>query len=395
MADAQVKRTAQKAARLLRASMGLRFSPSQEESLARLLSWAVVPPDSATDPAPSEAQAAHAAGPDTLTGPILILAPPRSCTSVVGAMLGRHPQTYGLPEVHLFGCDTLAEWWQWTDRPSHGSKAGLLRAVAELYFGGQTGATVRRASGWLRRRLHLTTGAMLEELAERVYPRILVEKSPNTVWHMESLRRAHAMFPGARFIHLLRHPRAHGESVLKYMEWAEKTWPERIGERAAGDFPTTHWTRRLCLFPPAPAADGEEPQPAPPEGALDPQWSWYTLNRNIAEFLDGVPAAQVCRVRAEELLADPEPMLCTLAAWLGLRNDPEAIEEMMHPERSPFACPGPAGARGGNDAFFMRNPALRPARAKPMSLDGPLSWREDGQGFAPVVRQLAQELGYT
>jgi hypothetical protein len=362
-----------------------------------LMAEAIARQGTPMDPVAGNGKTASHARPSGLAPPLFILAPPRSCTSVVGAMLGRHPQTYGIPETHLFGRETLAVWWKWTEDPSHGSKAGLLRTVAELFFGGQTAATVWRARGWLRRRLHLTTGAVVELLAQRLHPRMLVEKSPNVVYYATSLKRAYAMFPEARFLHLLRHPRAHGESVLKYVEWAQKTWPERLGRSTvtAGNFPLTHWTRGLCTFPPASPAPGEDPEPELPEGSLDPQWSWYTLNRNIVDFLDGVPAAQVRRVRSEDLLADPDSFLYELVTWLGLRDDPEAIEEMKHPERSPFASFGPLGARGGNDYFFMKSPVLRPASAKPMSLDGPLSWRPDGRGFAPVVRRLALEFGYS
>jgi hypothetical protein len=318
-------------------------------------------------------------------GPLVVLGAPRSFTSVIGAMLGRHPQLYGLPETHLFCCETLAEWWQRAAEATHSMTHGLLRTVAELYFGGQTEATVRRASGWLRRRLHLGTGALLDVLAERVSPLILMEKSPSMVYQVEYMRRAQALFPQARFIHLVRHPRAHGESVLKYVEWEARAWTANRG----GPLPPHHWVLHLCSFPPPPDA-GEAG-----EGTPDPQWGWYALNRNIADFLEGVPAAQVYRVRGEHLLTEPDTALPALASWLGLRDDPEAVEEMKHPERSPFACYGPRGARYGNDQIFLQDPVLRPTRAKPLSLEGALPWRADGGGFAPEVRRLAQEFGYT
>ena len=43
-----------------------------------------------------------------------------------------------------------------------------------------------------------------------------VEKSPDVVYQMNALERIREMFPSVRFIHLLRHPRGHGESNLKY-----------------------------------------------------------------------------------------------------------------------------------------------------------------------------------
>ena len=47
--------------------------------------------------------------------PLVILCPARSFSSVVCAMLGQHPQTYGLPELHLFITDTvddLLRYWK-------------------------------------------------------------------------------------------------------------------------------------------------------------------------------------------------------------------------------------------------------------------------------------------
>lgn len=339
-----------------------------------------------------EVGVAHTSPPNALPVPLFILGVPRSFTSVVSTMVGRHPQLYGLPETHLFGYETLAEWWRGAAEANWPLNHGLLRAVAELHFGGQTETTVRRASGWLRRRLHLTTGAVLEGLAERVYPRILVEKSPSIAWNVESMRRAYAMFPQARFIHLIRHPRSHGESVLKALAWKRKEWKEKLGR----PLPSSHWVLLLCTFPPPPPSPGEDTEVTPAvEECLDPQWSWYALNRNILEFLADVPAARVLRIRGEELLTDPDVALPALAVWLGLGDDPESIEEMKHPEHSPYACFGPPGAQVGNDVFFLQNPRLRPDRAEPRRLEGPLSWRMDGRGFASEVRQLALEFGYT
>jgi glyoxylase-like metal-dependent hydrolase (beta-lactamase superfamily II) len=319
--------------------------------------------------------------PVILNDPCFLLAPPLGFAALVGAMLGRHPQLYGLPETHLFGYETMAEWWGSSTQASFAMAHGLLRAVAQLEFGEQTESAVQLAGGWLRRRLHLCTGALLEVLAERVHPRLLVEKSPSVVYNVESMRRAYAMFPQARFVHLLRHPRDFGEAVLA-----------AIDEAAAQEaLPPGHWLLQLCSFPPAPGAQAE----APAEGVLDPQWGWYALNRNIADFLEGVPAAQVYRVRGEHLLTEPDTALPALASWLGLRDDPVAVHEMKHPERSPFARFGPPNATYGDDPSFLQNPALRPGRARPLSLEGALPWRADGGGFAPEVRRLAQEFGYT
>jgi hypothetical protein len=314
-----------------------------------------------------------------MTDLLVILAPPRSFTTVVSHMLGQHPQMYGLPETHLLTAETMAEWWNLCSEATFNMDHGVLRVVAELYFGGQTECAVKRASGWLRRRSHFTTGAFLELFAERVHPRVLVDKSPSIVYDIKYLQRVYQVFPRARFLHLVRHPRGQGESVMKYLR----------GRQKLGPVPSSHWLLHLASFPGPTTSD--QPQPAP---KLDPQNAWYALNMNICDFLKSVPDDQTMRIRGESLLADPDRGLREVAAWMGLRTDSEAIEEMEHPERSPYAGYGPRGALYGNDRLFLESPALRPGRMESHSLDGPLSWRKDGQGFVPEVRLLAQQFGY-
>jgi hypothetical protein len=318
---------------------------------------------------------------NVLPPPLFVLAPPRSFTSLVCAMLGQHPEMYGLPETHLFCDETVGARVQRAAQSNYPMGHGLLRVVGELYFGGQTESTIRKARRWLGLRSQLSTDFLFKVLADKVYPLILVDKSPSVVYSVEVLQRMRKKFPAARFIHLLRHPRGHGESVMKY-----------IGERSKyGPIPSTHWLYEISSFPPPSSLDGVTQR----EGrVLDPQNGWYALNRNICEFLDSVPTDHKMRIRGEDLVNNPDEGLREIAAWIGRRADAEAIEKMKHPERSPFAFLGPPGGRYGNDAFFLANPALRSDRAAPQSLDGALSWRADGQGFLPEVRQLAQQFGY-
>jgi hypothetical protein len=291
--------------------------------------------------------------------PLLILASPRSFTSVICAALGQHPQMYGFPELHLFAPDTLAGRERFQGGSKFNIDHGLLRVLAELFFGGQTEDNVRRAARWLLRRAGFSPGYIIRQIATKVAPRILVEKSPSTGRAIEYLERAAQMFPCAQFIHLVRNPRGHGQSVLKFLREREK-------EECV---PATHWMRH-------------------------PKDFWFLVNRNICRFLDSIPPGQQMRLRGKDILTEPDAHLRKIAEWLGLRTDDAAIEDVKHPERSAYACFGPTGARFGNDRFFLDNPTLRPTRAEPQSLEGPLSWRSDGGGFSALVKRLAREFGY-
>jgi hypothetical protein len=297
-------------------------------------------------------------------------------------MLGQHPQLYGLPETSLFCAETIGGWAELCQSAEFPMAHGLLRTIAEVCFGEQTERSTEQARGWLRRRSHMTTGLVFELIAERVAPRILVDKSPSVVFRLESMRRAQSMFPQARFIHLLRHPRGYAESVVKAMREAATRGP------IPGWLQNLSGARDLAIRP----GDGAL---LPPANGADPQRTWLALQRNICGFLETVPASRQLAIRGEALLSDPERGLREIAQWLGLCADADAIDAMMHPERSPFACFGPPGARYGNDEFFLARPALRPEQAVPQQLAGPLSWRPDGAGFSEEVRRLAQRFGYS
>jgi hypothetical protein len=299
-----------------------------------------------------------------LPEPVFILAPPRSFTSVVCAMVGQHPQMYGLPELHLFVAETLGEMWgYYADQWRRHGRAGLLRAVAQLYSGEQTVQTVMLAQHWVQRRLSCDTGSVFNELVEKANGAILVDKSPVFVERVEYLDRLNRTFPNARFIHLMRHPRGVGESILNTFG------DQGLVRRDALDYSTN---------PPTP----------------DPQKLWYSMQINIRMFLEGIPKERQYSIRGEDLLSHPDENLTAIVEWLGLRADKAAIEEMKHPERSPFACFGPVNARYGGDPNFLANPVLKPRKAKAQSLEDPLPWRQDGRGFSPEVKALARQFGY-
>src|SRR5215468_8451633 len=124
---------------------------------------------------------------DVPIGPLFVLAPPRSFTSVVCAMLGQHPEMYGLPEVNLFVAETMLEREGLLATPFQ--HHGLMRTIAQLFAGEQTFQTVLLAKRWLQMRANATCVSVFRELADKVKSKILVDKSPVTVMHSEYLQR--------------------------------------------------------------------------------------------------------------------------------------------------------------------------------------------------------------
>lgn len=298
--------------------------------------------------------------------PVFLLAPPRSFTSLINAMIGQHPQAFGLPELMLFNTPLLKNFWQDVSDEvgaDANRRHGLLRAIAEIYAGEQSSAAIRMAIHWCGARQEHSTREIYRELREKLEPLMIVEKSPAYSIEMKRLERIVETFPDARFIHLVRHPIPQCESTMKLNDGVFAIFVNAIeyqDDRAI----------------------------------IEPQIAWHDININILNFLDTVPSDRHVRILGEELMADPTRHLASICRWLGIRDDEEAVDEMMHPERSPFACFGPIDAFFGNDPNFLRRPTFRPHTPRTPPLDQPVSWRDDGKGLYAEVQNLANFFGY-
>jgi len=301
-----------------------------------------------------------------MTAPLFLLAPPRSYTSLINAMVGQHPQLFGLPELNLFNVKQIKDLWRRVSNEVGGDsnrRHGLLRAVAEIYGGEQTTATIEMAQHWAAARENQTTGQVFQELAARLHPLIPVEKSPAYTISLKRMTNILEACPDARFIHLVRHPVPQCTSVMNLNKGV------------------------FALF--VNSFEFKENR-----AVVEPQIAWHDININILNFLEMVPEDHQIRLKGEDFMAHPHEHLKMICRWLGVRDDEEAIEEMMHPERSPFACFGPISALFGNDPNFLRGPAFRQHTPRTPPLDSTLPWREDGKGLRPEVIALAREFGY-
>jgi hypothetical protein len=291
-----------------------------------------------------------------MAAPLFILCPMRSFSSVVCAMIGQHPQAYGLPEVNLFIAQTVGELLGIHAPRPHGMH-GLLRTLAQLEYGEQSDDSVAAARDWLEARTEWTTKQVFDHILAAVDPRIAVDKTPRTVLRPEYLERAYAMYPNASFLHLTRHPRSTGKSLINNLkrnaEWGGTFNADRV----------------------------------------DPQGIWLKAHTNITHFAATLPEGQCLRLKGEDLLSDPMLYLPQIAEWLGIDTSAEAIDAMLHPEQSPYACYGPEAAKFGNDPEFLEKPAFRSSRVHEPPLAGTLEWAPDREFDKPTVK-LARELGY-
>jgi hypothetical protein len=106
---------------------------------------------------------------------------------------------------------------------------GLLRALAELHFGGQSAETVGAALAWLRERRDWSSRQVFDFLLAAIRPRMGVEKTPETAMSPASMARACRQYANARFLHLTRHPVTSQRSVQSH--W-QAFWGRRMRKRA-------------------------------------------------------------------------------------------------------------------------------------------------------------------
>jgi len=289
---------------------------------------------------------------------LVILTTPRSFSSVVGGMLGQHPDLYGMPETNMFTSDTVQGMIAGYNRAGDQARHGLLRILAQLHDGEQTVESIDRAQQWLHEHSGWSIKQLCDHIRELVAPKIIVEKSPRLVSRVMHLRRVYDMYPDALFLHLTRHPRSMAQSQIN------------ITSR------NSEWNGRLD------------------SSKIQPQKWWEQWQRNITEFASMLPEGQCMRIKGEDLLSNPDIYLPQIAEWLGVRTDNEAIAAMKRPEDSPYACMGPENALYGNDVNFLKNPKLRTGKVEEPSLIGPLEWSPD-ERFSPALISLARQFGYS
>lgn len=302
------------------------------------------------------------------TAPVIVLSVPDAGAHRFAAMLGMYPRARPLPELELCLAGRVDELLAMAEMADDNVLDGLLRAVG-TYFAEthkvSGNAAIRYAHDWLRRRLDWTTSALLGALIEQLQPHTAVFPDTRSVWRPAWLDWLVEALPEARFIHLVRHPRAQCDVIARHLKRESFVPPDYK------DFGADGWPR------------------------IDPQLAWFRINRNIDSLLSDLPAGRWCRVIHEALQVNPEQQLHRVAQWLDWPLDQDVIEQrLLHPEQGLFSRRGPALAPGHADKAFLRDPAFHRVLRPRLSLTGPLEWRDDDVGFAPEVTDQAHRFGY-
>ena len=210
---------------------------------------------------------------------IFLLSAPRSGSTLLRVMLAGHPDLFCPPELHLLPFNSLEAQHLALGRSY--LQEGLQRAVMELM---QLDADQAEALLAEWRQHQLTIPAVYDKLQHLAAPRRLVDKSPTYSLSLDTLERAEAIFAGAKYIHLVRHPYAVMDSFVR--------------------------NRMHKIF---------DLDSADPYGLAEQVWQ--TSNHNITTFLQGVDPSRSQVLRYEDLVADPKTTMTRLCDFLEVPFD--------------------------------------------------------------------------
>jgi hypothetical protein len=185
-----------------------------------------------------------------------------------------------------------------------------VEAVRALTFG----AAVRNQAGGLRtplRWLHLLWHLYSSK------PIRYLDKTIANCFHLEFLERA---FPDARYIFLVRDPRANVSSMIQGWPYVGLFGKPQLTPtiRSLGAATVEHWS-----YPAPPGWQTMLSEPLPRICA----WSWQQHVEYALRFFQD-RQQDVCWIRYEDLVTDPWPTVCALNESLGLRPSSETRRQI-------------------------------------------------------------------
>jgi hypothetical protein len=257
---------------------------------------------------------------DLIKDPVIVLAAPRSGSSLLLAALSAHPDLWSLYKESnpiLEGAfHPSGRGWESNALVAEdvdGQRAALHRAFFDAAGNLERLPFARIVPLRGRGRGRYTDVISILTRSMKRPPIRLVEKSPKNTLRVPFLR---ALFPDARFIHLTRDPAKNIESL--YGGWQD---PDRHnsyllpeGFRIRG-YRGKHWC--FVLQPGWRSLDGAD--------LLDVcADQWRACNEHCLRDLAAVPDPRALRVKFEDIIARPYESLARIAEWADLDPRPFA-----------------------------------------------------------------------
>ncbi len=274
----------------------------------------------------------------------------RSGSTLFRVMLAGHPTLYAPPELGILWYDTMREWRRSLTDPSYGHGFHWAAQGLQWTFMELLNCTPDAARAYMDDLVANDTPIyeVFNKLQQLAAPRFLVDKSPSYTMSLETLQRSEVYFDRPKYLHLVRHPYAVIELVVRI--------------------------RLDKLFSPVLyGADDIDPFVAAEK-------VWVTSNRNLLTFLQGVEPARQLRVYYEELVSQPEVTMRGVCDFLEIPYDPAVIQ--------PYDNKRERMISGIGDPNILKHDKVD-AKLSETWRKVTLPWR-----LGEPAQQLAAELGY-
>ena len=281
---------------------------------------------------------------------VFVLSPPRCGSTLTRVLLGGHPGLFAPPELQMLLFDTLADR---TALFEGGRLAfyleGAVRAVMEAEALDFSDAST--VIGDLERS-GASTLDLYRRLQEAVAPALLVDKTASYVLDKAAMHRAEREFEEPFYIHLVRNPVS---MIASFVE----TRQDQVFFLYEHGFTV----RQLA------------------------ELVWLVGNRNVLNFLGGIPGDRQIRLHYEDLVARPAEELERLCGAMGLEFVPAMAAAYDRTSRRMTDPARPGSVMVGDLKFHQRARIEQGSAVDPdkEALIGPLG---------ELTRALAAELGY-
>ena len=271
---------------------------------------------------------------------VFVLGAGRSGTSLFRSMLNCNDNVYAPNELHLVNFDNMATRRDQLNRLSQQwMNVGLVETFQTL-FGMSDLQAIQEVNRFAEH------SVPVEEVYQKIHTKLadqwLVDKTPAYAQHPMWLQRCEQMFENPRFIYMTRHPYGVMDSYIskRFYRYSAEIW---------GKSPKNAW-HQAELF-------------------------WTMLNKNIMEFVAGIPQERVLRITYENLMQDTKRVISDVCEFLSI-----PFEEIMLRPYSP-------------DGYISSNISER------SDIDHGLgeAWRDKQppHEIGSLTRQVAQQLGYS
>lgn len=274
---------------------------------------------------------------------VFVLSSPRSGSTLLRTMLAGHPDLFAPPELYLLMFESMAERKVQMDANGYyWMSFGLINALEMM------GATEEEAARWLAQveADDLPVGQIYRALRQRAGGRMLVDKTITYPMHPQWLQRAERMCREPKYLHIVRHPCAVIESIVR-LHFQGTAMGNHFGV----------WDDNPWLF----------------------AEKWWTVScRNSMNFLESIPLDRQHTLRYEDLVADPEPEMLNVCAFLNIPFHNAVLD--------PYA--GSRKQDGLGDPNLITRNRVDPALAS--------AWKKNRppQALSTSTRRVAEELGY-